>query len=284
MYTIHRQYSYTTNPITYSVVMPVYNQEAILVKNLRSVLQMTQGPFEVLLILDYCFDRSEQVLLNFLESYRPPQNLVQITVFKTTEPLFETKCDNIGFRHAQGTYCLEIQADMEMTEPGYNLHMTKPFQLLPNVIAVSGRCAHNVFAPGGIGKLGPLVEHSMNELGLDRNRFYVLETCNRGPLLLERKKLAQLHYLDEKNYFLDNSDHDLMIRAYLKKGYICGYVPIDFASPLDTGSTRSTHTYNDCKEYEVNRAAKEQLKQTCKSDLEQYRSMWPSRDPRTYAI
>jgi glycosyltransferase involved in cell wall biosynthesis len=264
--------------------MPVYNQEAILVKNLRSVLEMTQGPFEVLLILDYCFDRSEQVLLDFLESYTPPSHLVQITVFKTTEPLFETKCDNIGFRHAMGTYCLEIQADMEMTELGYNLHMTKPFQRLPNVIAVSGRCAHNVFTDMGVGKLGPSVEQTIAELGFNRNQFYVLETCNRGPLLLHRKRLAELDYLDEENYFLDNSDHDLMIRAYLKKGYICGYVPIDYTSPLSTGSMRNTNTYNNCKEYQVNHAAKERLKQTCRSDLEHYRSVWVARGPRTYPI
>ena len=202
---MHRHYTYTKAPITYSVVIPIYNQEAILIKNLTSVLQMTQGSFELLLILDYCFDRSEQILLDFLESYTPTNpGLVQIKVFKTTEPLFETKCDNIGFRYATGTYCLEIQADMEMTELGYNLHMTKPFQCLPNVIAVSGRCAHAVFTESGIGKLGAAVEQSVTDLGIDRNQFYVFETCNRGPLLLDRMKLAQLNYLDERHYFLDN--------------------------------------------------------------------------------
>ena len=37
-----------------------------------------------------------------------------------------------------------------------------------------------------------------------------------------------LRYLDEVNYFLETSDHDLFARAYVERGWICGYVPIDF--------------------------------------------------------
>ena len=140
---------------------------------------------------------------------------------------------------SRGKYCLEIQADMEMIEYNYNLHLTKPFKLFDNILAVSGRCAHNLIDEKiGIGKLGLSVKNSVSELNIDRNKFYTYETCNRGPLLFDRKKLKRLNYLDELNYYLDNSDHDIMIRGYLKYGYICGYVPIDFNSPLVDGSTR----------------------------------------------
>ena len=73
---------------------------------------------------------------------------------------------------------------------------------------------------------------------MDRNTFYTYETCNRGPLLLDRQKVKELGYLDAEHFFQDNSEHDLMARAYLTKGYICGYVPLDFSSPLAQGSTR----------------------------------------------
>ena len=56
--------------------------------------------------------------------------------------------------------------------------------------------------------------------------------------MFSKKILEEINYLDEKNYHLDNSDHDSMIRAYKKGGYICGYVPIDFLSPISDGSTR----------------------------------------------
>jgi len=275
----YTQYRYTRDPITYSVIMPVYNQESILVPNVQSVLECTQGSFELIIILDYCFDHSERNLLAFLETLNPSPTLVQITVFKNADlPLFETKCDNIGFRFATGTYCLEIQADMKMTEPGYNLHLVKPFLRYNNIIAVSGRCAHNLFTEGGVGKLGTAVESPLSHLDVSKNCFYVFETCNRGPLLLSRAKLAELNFLDEENYFLDNSDHDLMARAYLEKGYLCGYMPIDFESPLEHGSTRN-QPYSSCKEFQINQNEKARLRMRPSIGLEKYQANWICRAP-----
>jgi hypothetical protein len=239
------------------------------------------------LILDYCFDNTEQNLFEFLNSgFSYPENYIQLTIFKNEDkPLFETKCDNIGFIYSVGKYCLEIQADMKMTELGYNLHLTKPFLLFDNVIAVSGRCAHNLYSHSiGIGKLGTSIEISIDKLNIDKNKFYVYETCNRGPLLLDRKKLEELNFLDETEYFLDDSDHDLMARAYLQKQYICGYVPIDFYSPLYIGSTRNTNTYNYCKEYFVNKFEKERLQKEMGIGINKYKHIWVNRDPIIYDL
>ena len=169
---------------------------------------------------------------------------------------------------------------MKMTEDGYNLELTKPFKLLNNVIAVSGRCSCNLNFQG-IGKLGIDIEKTVEELNITRNIFYVFETCNRGPLLLDREKLKELNYLDEESYFLDNSDHDLMIRAYLEKKYICGYVPIDFIAYLEHGSTRNTKTYNNCKEYIINKNEKELLSVKCNSKpgLRKYVHLWKPLQP-----
>jgi hypothetical protein len=222
----------------------------------------------------------------FLDEYENRiDNFIQIKIFKNKDkPLFETKCDNIGFKNSEGKYCLEIQADMKMTEFGYNLHLTKPFILYNNVIAVSGRCAHNLFSNDGIGKLGHNIERSISELNICKNKFYVYETCNRGPLLLDKKKLEELNFLDEEEYFLDDSDHDLMIRAYLQKKYICGYVPIDFCSPLSYGSTRNDKTYNHCEEYFINKNEKERLKNKNTSGISKYRNIWENRQPIVYDI
>lgn len=205
--------------IQYSIIMPVFNQEAIIVENIESIIKNTVDNFEIIIILDYCFDKTEVNLMNFFNNFiNTFQHFIQITIYKNAEiPLFETKCDNIGFRNSIGKYCLEIQADMKMTEYAYNMHLTKPFLKFNNVIAVSGRCAHNLFNNDGIGKLGADIEIEINNLKVDKNKFYVYETCNRGPLLLDRMKLKELNYLDEEEYFLDNSDHDLMARAYIHK-------------------------------------------------------------------
>lgn len=185
--------------IIYSIVIPIYNQEDIIVENLESIIMYTHGCFEIIIILDFCFDDTEKNITNFLESYNnATKNLIQITIFKNEEkPLFETKCDNIGFKHSIGKYWLEIQADMKMTEPGYNIHLTKPFLLFDNVIAVSGRCAHYLYDENGIGKLGRDIEKSVYDLGLSKNNFYVCDICVRGPLLIDRIKLMEMNFLDE---------------------------------------------------------------------------------------
>ena len=163
---------------------------------------------------------------------------IQIKIFETSEPFFETKCDNFGFKLSEGKYLLEIQADMEMTELGYNKYLTKPFNNFTNIIAVSGRCAHNFYRSGGVGKLGGFIEKDISELNVNRDYFYQYETCNRGPLLLDKNKVKELNYLNEEKFFLNNSDHDLIIRAYLNYHYICGYIPINFKADLKNGSTR----------------------------------------------
>ncbi len=280
-----KKYIYNTGEIIYSIVTPIYNQEKIIVKNLQSIINNTIGNFELILILDYCFDNTEHNIISYFDKYiNNSINLISITIFKNSEkPLFETKCDNIGFRNSVGKYCLEIQADMEMTDFGYNLHLTKPFTLLPNVIAVSGRCAHNLFSEGGIGKLGHDIEKPISHLNVCKDFFYIFDSCVRGPLLFDREKLKELNYLDEEEYFLDNSDHDLMARAYIEKKYICGYVPIDFNSPLCDGSTRNNKN-STCKEYLVNKSEKDFLTKKCSSKLgiSKYANLWVNRAPMIY--
>jgi glycosyltransferase involved in cell wall biosynthesis len=246
-----KKYLYNNINITYSVIIPVYNQESIIKKNIESIINFTGGSFEIIIILDFCNDNTENILVNFFDTFKN-NNLMfsSVKIFKQpNSPIFEASCDNIGFINSNGKYCLEIQADMEMVMPDYNLHLSKPFNLLPNVFAVSGRCAHNFFREGGIGKLGTNIEKSIKELNVNPNLFYVYETCNRGPLLIDKTKLKELNYLDEKNYHLDNSDHDIIIRAFLNKGYISGYVPIDFISPLNDGTTRKNDKYKTINDY-----------------------------------
>ena len=270
---------YNIDNIVYSIITPVYNQADIIVKNINSYINNTDDNFEIIIILDSCSDNTKENLLKFIKTFKSDkQNFIQIQIIETIKPLFETKCDNIGFKLAQGKYLLEIQADMEMTQFGYNKHLTKPFNVLHNVIAVSGRCAHNLYISGGVGKLGRLIEINIDQLKIERNVFYTYETCNRGPLLLEKEKVKELNYLDEENYFLDNSDHDLMARAYILKKYICGYVPIDFNAPIEDGSTRKQ------KDEKNTIAFNEYINKIDKSYINKYKKNWVGLEPKKYNI
>ena len=235
----------------FSVVMPIHNQETIITDNLNSVLKHMDGTFEMILVVDACSDQTLERILDWVEQPKP-QSLTRLVVILSVTPLFETAADNIGFRLAKSPYILEIQADMLMTEKGFNRILERPFKRNENVIGVSGRCAHDFLQTTCIGKLGQLVEQPYDP-ALSQTNFYVFGTCNRGPLLLHKEKVQALGYLDEANYFLDNSDHDLFARAFKKKSWICGYVPIEFLSPLVDGSTRKPRDslnqlfYNDYK-------------------------------------
>ena len=269
--------------VTYSVIVPIYDQQNIIVKNLKSIINFTHGFFELILILDFCNDKTEKNIIKFFKNYENNnKKFYGVRIFKQpNSPIFEASCDNIGFVHSYGDYCLEIQADMEMIMPGYNLHISKPFSLLENVFAVSGRCAHNIFRDGGVGKLGRLLEKPIKDLHVNPNIFYVYETCNRGPLLFSKKKLQEINFLDEKNYHQDNSDHDAIIRAFLYKKYISGYVPIDFLSPLQDGTFRKKQKntkYNDINNYY------KILRQKQQNGIDKYKPTWKPRKPLEFNI
>ena len=170
-----------------------------------------------------------------------PGNLTRSILIRQPTPVYETTCDNIGFLLSSGPYILEIQADMEMTEYGFNTNLRRGFDAYDDIIAVSGRCTHVFGNAIGVGKLGELIEAPLHP-SLDRNTMYLYGTCNRGPLLLDHQKLKSLGYLDERNYFHLDSDHDLLARALVMKGWRCGYIPMEFSSPLKEGSARRTHT------------------------------------------
>jgi glycosyltransferase involved in cell wall biosynthesis len=245
------------NDILFSIVMPIHNQEKIILDNVTSVLNnTTEKSYELILILDSCSDNSESILLNYFSLYNFSENklLCKLLILKSEIPLFETSADNLGFYCSSGKYCLEIQADMKMTELGYNMKLLIPFLKDENIIGISGRCCHGFTNHWGVGKLGRGVEKKIEENGnIDKTCYYIHETCPRGPLLLEREKLKELGYLDEVNYFLDNSDHDLFMRANVLKNWSCGYVPIEFESNLEHGSTRKPRNELNQRYYELKR-------------------------------
>jgi glycosyltransferase involved in cell wall biosynthesis len=227
---------YSDEPPFFSIVVPVHNQEKIIIDNLQSIIDCTtEKPYELIIIIDSCSDSSESRIRNWSAS---SPLLVRTLILNSNTPLFETSADNLGFFHSRGEYFLEIQADMLISEVGYNMKLLKPFLMDSTIIGISGRCCHTFSGSMGYGKLGSAVLNTNAELGLDDTYYYVSNTCNRGPILLNGEKVKALGYLDEVNYFLDNSDHDLFARAYLQKGWICGYVPLDVVSPLEDGSTR----------------------------------------------
>ena len=248
--------------VFFSIVIPIHNQESIIINNIESILINTaMHNYEIIIILDSCDDNTENLLIDYFKDIKNERFILfnKILILRSEIPLFETTSDNLGCFCSKGKYILEIQADMEMTQYGYNIQLLKPFLKRNDILGISGRCCHNFICNKGIGKLGLDILKPIGEIpNLDINSFYIGETCNRGPLLLDNNKLKELGYFDECNYFLDDSDHDLFARGFLQKKWVCGYVPIDFNSPLINGSTRK-------KRNEINEKYYNLKKQTTKN-------------------
>jgi glycosyltransferase involved in cell wall biosynthesis len=216
--------------LSYSLVMPIHNQAAILPGILTNLKENTVGDYEIIFILDGCTDTSEATVRAF--SFNCP-----VTIIVNQLGLFETSCDNQGFKAARGEFIIEIQADMEMTTYGYNELLCRPLRVFPDLIAVSGRCCHTLRGPeSGVGKLGRLVEHPHRRY--PPNTIYLSHTVNRGPLALRRAMVEELGWLDEEHYVLGDDEHDLFARAWAQKKWRTAFFPVEFNAPLAWGSTR----------------------------------------------
>lgn len=242
----------------FSIVIPVHNQENIIVRNLASIINNTAGTFEMIIIFDGCTDASVEQVRTFMEGIpstlvKDDKLLTEITLIEQATPIFETSCDNIGFTLARGRFCLEIQADMQMIQYGYNEQLAKGIYFYPEVFAVSGRCCHDLTQHQAIGKFDFLIEQR-SEIRLEHlNGIFINQTCNRGPLLIDRERLKSIGYLDEQNYWLGDDDHDLMVRAALK-GWLCGFVAIEFLSPMANGSTKKPRSVADQTVFDLRKA------------------------------
>ncbi len=243
---------------TFSIVMPIYNQNSIIQSVLSSIVLTTVGTYEMILILDGCTDGSKERVLEWVEMIHFPSTCVRVHILENPIGIFETSCDNLGFNLSRGKYIIEIQADMKILTFGYNLLLTTPMEVYPDLFAVSGRCCHalnGLTQTQSVGKLGTLVEKP-HPATFETNAVYLSHTANRGPLALRVSMLEEMGYLDEEHYVLGDDDHDLFTRAWVEKKWRTAFVPVEVYSPLDWGSTRKPMDPN-VSSYLMKRKAKE---------------------------
>lgn len=264
----------------FTIVMSIHNQADILQKNVMSVLASTIGIWEFILVFDDCNDgsleRVQGVLKTHLSSlfsmsqqdidsesaaiplYQDmfehmgaemsdvPSVLTRIRLIVQPTSVWETSSDNIGMRSSQPLkYYILVQPDMEILELGWNTRFTVPFEMYPDLLAVSARCAHSANESDLIGRCGHKIDVrlSKEELVTFRYHVHLRDTANRGPLALRADRMAVLGFFDEQNFHLGNDEHDLCYRAYLQFQWRCAYYPIDFIAPLSDGTTRGGQSY-----------------------------------------
>jgi glycosyltransferase involved in cell wall biosynthesis len=223
----------------FSIVLPVFNQQEIIQKNLLSIFKHTKDEFEIFIIIDGSTDQTLGKVLAFCQEQitTTPTNNCAIFVIEIKQSVFETQCDNIGFKLSSSPNVLEIQADMTMTQPGYNLILEKPFLHFNDICGISARCAHSKDVFNAVGFPTNVIQAHPCQWN-DPNIFYLLPTCNRGPILFDRDKLQDLGFLDDNRFCIENDDHEYFTRAYNQRGYRCGFIHIMFETAIQDGTTR----------------------------------------------
>jgi glycosyltransferase involved in cell wall biosynthesis len=221
------------------------NGDVLLDKVISGIINNTVGEYELLCMLDGCTDNSEEIV----SRYENDANIKKIIL----PDVFELLTNNAGFKSSTGEYVIIVQDDQVITEHGWNMRMQKPFEKFNDVFAVTSRCAHNwIPNPNSFYLQNPdapkkswcdildHVDHSSVDHGQSRDVFAVRSTVNRGPLMINLEDLKKLNYLDEDFVPCDMDDHDLMFRAYLKLGKVCGCYWIGVESePSWSGSLKN---------------------------------------------
>lgn len=159
-----RHYVYLREPSPIiSIVVPVFNQSQIIQANLASILKSTENFFELIIIDDGSTDTTTKEIKTFLDDLKDlavSTKITEVSFYRFKRSVFETRCDDFGIRSATTNYVIEIQADMEVYEKGYDAKMLTALKSTEDILMISGR---------GTEPIEPIVAYYRNTLGSDRS-------------------------------------------------------------------------------------------------------------------
>jgi glycosyltransferase involved in cell wall biosynthesis len=119
--------------------MPVFNQGDNVLRALDGLIENIVSPFEIIVIDDGSEDATYSELLSWTRSSGFEERNFDFTLIRNKKSIFETACDNIGLRTARGDFLLEVQADMVIRDPEFEIRMMRAFQNFPSLAILSGR-------------------------------------------------------------------------------------------------------------------------------------------------
>ena len=249
-------YNANTDPYL-TVVMPVFNQAEIIEDVLTQLFNSLELPFDLIVINDASLDNTRERVISFLNNTKK-KNIGKAILIENIFPIYETACDNLGFKLARTEYILEFQSDININHVGFEKNMIQAMERF-KLSSVSGRLVHHYsmleskkawfkypiskvqfrlnIRDEGMGLIG---EKVFNKTIFDytAKSIYIGETVARGPWLLKKSLLEKVNYLDEENYFLGNDDHDFHFRVRSLLNLDCAYLPVNIHCNQFDGSTR----------------------------------------------
>lgn len=98
----------TSSPL-FSVIVPAYNRSETIERTLRSIVNQSEGSWEIIIVNDGSTDNTESVVLPFLEKETHPVMYIR----KSNGGVHTAR--NAGVKAARGLFYIEIDSDDELT-------------------------------------------------------------------------------------------------------------------------------------------------------------------------
>ena len=130
-----------------SCVIPVFNQESVVYKHLRSIVEHSTCLLELIILDDTSSDDTTKEILRFindLEKSQSQSNILGIRFYRTSFPVYESRCEDFGFRNSNGRFVMSIQADMKILELGFDRKLIQVFESDSSLRIISCRGVHSL--------------------------------------------------------------------------------------------------------------------------------------------
>lgn len=126
-----------------SVVIPLHKRAGRVGGLLDRLGYSLTLPAEVIVIDDASRDATLAEVLTWADRLENTQTpVVRVIVLRNRWAHFETYCDVVGFRLATAPYVVEVQADMQLDDVGFDHRMISALQIHKDIVAISGRGVH----------------------------------------------------------------------------------------------------------------------------------------------
>lgn len=123
-----------------SVVITVFNQESLIGEVMRAVCSCVTQFFELILIDDGSEDNTLVEIIRALDgSDFKFEYLTNFSLYQNDVSRFETICDDFGIRVSKSPTVLLLQADILVTEKGFDKSMCDALAMNSDLIMLSGR-------------------------------------------------------------------------------------------------------------------------------------------------
>jgi glycosyltransferase involved in cell wall biosynthesis len=192
--------------IQLSVIVTFYNHQHIIDKVLIGIANSIKLNYELIIINDGSVKSTHLIIKEFLDKFNLPDNLRLVRYLKFNISRFETKCDNLGAKIANGKYLLFLQGDMVLTDSGLDLRLISILDVDKRIGAISG---HSVHCRSGA--------ETMNLWQVSRGTAFKLKELRKLSF-----KNFEAKYKNKNTTFVENPDSiEDVITTFKKHRSIC---------------------------------------------------------------